>query len=225
MIMKNLLEIAINEFGTKEIKGPKHNARIVKYAHESNFTWISDDETAWCSTFMNWVALEAGLVNSKSAAARSWLGVGFEVSNPEPGDIVVFWRDSIYSHKGHVGIYMGFSKDQSRVYVLGGNQGDAVSISGYPADRILSFRRLTNSNTIDLPNKTLRKGATSNDVKKIQDVLKLLGFNPGTSDGIFGDKTANAIKELQTSNTNLKVTGIYTKATKKYIEELLANKG
>ena len=223
--MKNLLEVAINEFGVKEIKGPQHNDRIVKYAHESNFTWINDDETAWCSTFMNWVALQAGLSNSKSAAARSWLSVGFEVSNPEPGDIVVFWRDSIHSHKGHVGIYMGFSKDQTRVYVLGGNQGDAVSISAYPAARVLSFRRLTANAKVGLPNSPIRKGASGSNVKKLQDVLKLLGFNPGTSDGIFGNKTADAIRRLQTSNINLKVTGIYTKDTKKYMEELLANKG
>jgi len=223
--MKNLLEVAINEFGVKEIKGPQHNDRIVKYAQESNLTWITDDETPWCSTFMNWVALQAGLSNSKSAAARSWLKIGFEVATPEPGDVVVFWRENIHSHKGHVGIYMGFSKDHTRVYVLGGNQGDAVSISAYPTERVLSFRRLTNKASVGLPNSPIRKGARGNNVKKIQDALKLLGFNPGTSDGIFGNKTANAIKELQASNINLKVTGIYTKDTKKFMEELLVNKG
>ena len=223
--MKNLLEVAINEFGVKEIKGPQHNNRIIEYAQESKINWIHDDETPWCSTFMNWVALQAGLSNSKSAAARSWLNVGFEVPNPEPGDVVVFWRESIHSRKGHVGIYMGFSKDHTRVYVLGGNQGDAVSISAYPAERILSFRRLTASSSVDLPNSPIRKGATGNDVKRIQDALKLLGFSPGTSDGIFGNKTANAIKDLQTTNTDLKITGIYTRKTKEYMEELLANKG
>ena len=223
--MKNLLEIAINEFGTKEIKGAHHNKRIIQFAHESNFTWINDDETAWCSTFMNWVALQAGLVNSKSAAARSWLGVGFEVENPEPGDVVVFWRESIHSHKGHVGIYMGFSKDQTRVYVLGGNQGDAVSISAYPSNRILSFRRLTNNSTVGLPTSPLRKGTTGTNVKTIQDALKILGFKPGTSDGIYGNKTQNAIKNLQATKQNLRITGVYNKETKKYMEELLANKG
>ncbi|MGJ8745243.1 TIGR02594 family protein [Polaribacter sp.] len=223
--MKNLLEVAINEFGVKEIKGPQHNNRIIKYAHESNLTWINDDETAWCSTFINWVALQAGLTNSKSAAARSWLNVGFETNTPEPGDIVVFWRESIHSHLGHVGIYMGYSIDQSRIYVLGGNQGDAVSISAYPAARLLSFRRLTNSSSTSLPNSPIRKGARGAEVISIQNALKILGFNPGTSDGIFGDKTANAIKQLQSTNSSFTISGIYNADTKKLMETLLADKG
>ena len=222
--MKNLLETAINEFGVKEIKGPIHNERIVQYAQESNLTWITDDETAWCSTFINWVAKESGLKYSRSAAARSWLKMGFDVSEPEPGDLVVFWREDINSHYGHVGIYMGFSIDKTRIYVLGGNQGDAVSISAYPAERVLSFRRLTPSSTFSLPNSPIRKGASGPKVKKIQDVLKILGYKPGTSDGIYGNKTKNAIKQLQASNRNLKITGIYNKDTKEYMEDLFADK-
>lgn len=223
--MKNLLQIAINEFGIKEIKGPKHNERIVTYAQDSNFSWITDDETPWCSTFLNWVAIEAGLTPSKSASARSWLSVGFEISKPEPGDIVVFWREHINSHFGHVGIYLGYSKDASRVYVLGGNQGDTVSISAYPADRVLGFRRLTASKQVGLPLAPMEIGDKGTAVVRLQDVLKLLGFNPGTSDGIYGNKTAAAIKQVQSTTATLSITGDYTIETKKYMEELLTNKG
>ncbi|MFD2551761.1 TIGR02594 family protein [Bizionia sediminis] len=222
--MKNLLQIAINEFGVKEIIGPKHNDRIIKYAHDSKFTWINDDETPWCSTFMNWVALEAGLQNSKSAAARSWLNVGFETQNPEPGDVVVFWREHINSKLGHVGIYLGYSKDQSRIYVLGGNQDNAVSISAYPANRLLSFRRLTNSNSVSLPTPPLQNGSRGPQVIAIQNALKILGYNPGTSDGIFGDKTQQALEQLQTTDQHVKITGIYNTETKNLMEGLLANK-
>jgi len=222
--MKNLLQVAINEFGIKEIKGPRHNQRIIKYAHDSKFTWISDDETAWCSTFMNWVALQAGLQNSKSASARSWLNVGFEIQNPEPGDVVVFWRESINSRFGHVGIYLGYSKDQSRIYVLGGNQGDSVSISAYPASRLLSFRRLTNTASVSLPTGVLRNGSRGSKVVAVQNALKVLGYNPGTSDGVFGNKTKNAIERLQSTKQSIKITGIYNSETKKLMESLLANK-
>lgn len=223
--MKNLLQVAINEFGIKEIKGPRHNQRIIKYAHDSKFTWINDDETAWCSTFMNWVALQAGLQNSESASARSWLNVGFETQNPEPGDVVVFWRENINSKFGHVGIYLGYSKDQSRIYVLGGNQGDAVSISAYPTHRLLSFRRLTNSASVSLPKPPLRKGSRGPKVIAIQNALKVLGYNPGTSDGIFGNKTVQAIERLQSTKQSLRITGVYNTETKKLMESLLANKG
>ena len=223
--MKNLLQVAINEFGIKEIKGPKHNKRIVQYAKDSNFTWINDDETAWCSTFMNWVALQAGLNNSKSAAARSWLQIGIEVSDPEPGDVIVLWRGSIKSNKGHVGIYLGHSKSGDRVYVLGGNQGDAVSITGYPTTRILSFRRLTAFSKVSLPKKFLKKGDRGQEVIKLQDILKVLGFNPGTSDGIFGDKTAFALKQLQSTKDGIEANGIYNFETKELIRILITDKG
>ncbi|WAC03466.1 TIGR02594 family protein [Lacinutrix neustonica] len=222
--MKNLLQVAINEFGIKEIKGPRHNQRIIKYAQDSKFTWINDDETAWCSTFMNWVAIQAGLQHSKSASARSWLNVGFETQNPEPGDVVVFWRDSINSQFGHVGIYLGYAKDQSRIYVLGGNQGDAVSISAYPAARLLSFRRLTNTTAVRLPASTLEKGSRGSHVVAIQNALKVTGYNPGTSDGIFGIKTQQALERLQSTSPHIKNTGIYNSETKKLMESLLANK-
>lgn len=223
--MKNLLQVAINEFGIKEIKGPRHNRRIVQYAQDSNLKWITDDETPWCSTFLNWVALKSGLKNSKSAAARSWLNVGFEVQDPEPGDIAVFWRDHINSNKGHVAIYLGYSKSRSRIYVLGGNQGDAVSISAYPAERLLAFRRLTNTKAVSLPSPPLRRGSRGPKVISIQNALKVLGFNPGTSDGAYGAKTEAAIKQLQSTRGNLRVTGIYNSETKKHMEALLADKG
>lgn len=223
--MKNLLNVAINEIGVTEIKGLKHNKRILEYAEQSYFSWIKDDETPWCSIFLNWVAKEASLNTSKSAAARSWLNVGFETQEPEPGDIVVFWRDNINSHLGHVGIYLGFSKDGTRVYVLGGNQGDAVSISAYPSNRVLTFRRLTNTGNSKLPPSPLRKGSKGANIVKLQNALKILGFNPGTSDGDYGNKTENAVKQLQSTNDSLKITGIYNAQTKDYMQTLLTNKG
>jgi hypothetical protein len=39
-----------------------------------------------------------------------------------------------------VGFFLAF-RDQRKVLLLGGNQGNAVSIAAYPRHRILSFRR------------------------------------------------------------------------------------
>jgi len=44
--MKNLLTVAINELGIKEIRGNDHHQRILQYAKDSFFNWIADDETA-----------------------------------------------------------------------------------------------------------------------------------------------------------------------------------
>jgi hypothetical protein len=44
--------------------------------------------------------------------------VGTKVAYPEPGDIVVFWRESPQSWKGHVGIFTGISFDKNGFIVL-----------------------------------------------------------------------------------------------------------
>ena len=54
--MLDILQIASKEMGVTQIVGPEHNDRILQYASEIGMDWINDDETPWCSIFMNWVA-------------------------------------------------------------------------------------------------------------------------------------------------------------------------
>ncbi|SHF19075.1 TIGR02594 family protein [Fodinibius roseus] len=219
--MNELLKVATNELGVTEISGSVHSERILKYAEDIGLSWINDDETPWCSIFMNWVALKAGVEQSQSAAARSWLNVGFSVQNPEPGDIVVYWRGNPSSHQGHVGIFLGFSSDHERIYTLGGNQGDSVSISAYPRERLLDFRRLTSTDDVVLQDKVLKRGDRGQAVVKLQDALKMGGFDVGTSDGIFGPKTEGGVKKLQSTDFDLEITGVFDRATREYLLELL----
>lgn len=219
--MEKLLKIATGELGITEISGRTDNERILQYADETGQTWIDDDETPWCSVFMNWVALKAGSERSNSAAARSWLNVGFSVQNPEPGDIVIYWRGHPDSHQGHVGIFMGFSNDQSRIYTLGGNQNNSVSISAYPAERLLGFRRLRNKDNITLADKILKKGDRGQAVVQLQDALKLANFDVGTSDGIFGPKTESGVKQMQATNFDLEVNGIFDEESREFLLDLL----
>lgn len=128
------------EYGRKEIAGDEHNPEVVKYFQETGFDQIKDDETAWCSAFMNWCAMMAGLVRSKKLDARSWLNIGSHVTQPLLGDVVVFWREDPSSWKGHVGIYI--NRDQEKIYCLGGNQSNRVAITGYHKTRLLGYRRL-----------------------------------------------------------------------------------
>ena len=101
---------------------------------------IEKDETAWCSAFANWVCKKVGVPYSGKLNARSWLSVGVQVENPRQGDIVVLWRENPNSWKGHVGFYIRQTKNW--VYVLGGNQNNAVNIQAYPKKRLLQFRRV-----------------------------------------------------------------------------------
>lgn len=106
------------------------------------------DEVPWCSAFANFVAWLGNWPRSRSLAARSWLQVGrvCPLSQALLGDVVIFSRGEshagpdILHAPGHVGFYAG--TDLSGIYLLGGNQGNQVSIASFPVNRLLGVRRL-----------------------------------------------------------------------------------
>jgi len=218
--MEQLLKIAFHELGTEEISGNEHNPEVLKYAKDTKIEGITSDEIPWCSTFVNWVAWKAGLEYSGKPNARSWLNIGKKVTNPEPGDIVVFWRESPQSWKGHVGIFLGISSDKKRVYCLGGNQGNRVSVSAYRLNTVLSYQRLAPVQQLIIPDPLLQVGSRGKDVVALQDALKLLNIDVGTSDGAFGPKTEAGVKELQTRKPNLTIDGIYNEESRNLLESL-----
>ena len=94
--------------------------------------------TAWCAAFVNASLNQAGLPGSGSMMARSFLNYGTPVDQPQVGDIAVFSRGR--APQGHVGFYQGVGPD-GRIQVLGGNQGDAVSVKSFDAGSLLGYRR------------------------------------------------------------------------------------
>ena len=138
--MKKHLELALTQIGVKEVVGNLHNPEVLKYFNEIGHSWVKTDEMAWCSAFVNWVCKKTGLQYTGKLNARSWMKIGHQVTNPKAGDIVVFWRSNPKSWKGHVGFFI--NQIGNKVYVLGGNQKNQVCIQSYPANRLLSIRRL-----------------------------------------------------------------------------------
>jgi uncharacterized protein (TIGR02594 family) len=96
--------------------------------------------TAWCAAFVNSTLQQTGGQGTGSNMARSFLDWGQPVDQPQEGDVAVFSRGDPSGPYGHVGFFKGYD-DQGNVLVLGGNQGDAVSISPYPRENLLGFRR------------------------------------------------------------------------------------
>lgn len=131
------MDIAIAELGVHEDSLPgQHNARIVEY-HQTTSLRATDDETPWCSAFVNWVLVKSGRKGTNSAAAKSWLDWGNPVVSPSPGVITVIKRKSggfsqaTGSQSGfHVGFFI--SSSQSHIRLLGGNQSDQVRYSNFP---------------------------------------------------------------------------------------------
>ena len=147
--MSKLLTIAGSYVGTDEIRGSKHNPVILEYFDAVGHGWVKDDETPWCAAFVGAVLHEAGYKGTGSLAARSYLGWGHKVSNPKPGDLVVFWRGKKDGWQGHVGFVV--RTDKTHVWCLGGNQSNSVNVTKYSKDRVLGYRRpssLSRSRTV-----------------------------------------------------------------------------
>ena len=84
---------AMEFYGLQENPGEQHNPAILQFFKEIGHAWVKDDETAWCSAFINWIALKCDCERSGKLDARSWLNTGRETKNPKQGDIVVFCRE------------------------------------------------------------------------------------------------------------------------------------
>lgn len=128
---------ALKEVGVKGIPGKKDNPRIEEY-HDATTLSANDDETAWCAAFVNWCMKQNGVKGSGLANARSFLKWGTQTTKPRVGDVVVFWRGSVSGWQGHVALYV--SETATHVKVLGGNQGNAVTMANFPKSKVLGYR-------------------------------------------------------------------------------------
>lgn len=141
------MNIASAEFGIHEDSHPgQHNERIVEY-HKTTTLKASDDETPWCSSFVNWVMIQSGYKGTNSAAAKSWEKWGTAVTTPTKGNIVVIKKKSgpDQATGSTSGYHVGFliSKSDKYITILGGNQGNSVKESNYKLSSydVIAYRK------------------------------------------------------------------------------------
>lgn len=119
--------------GVSEIPGPKSSPTIMSWVSRLKSALgmaYTDDAIPWCGVFVAHVLAEAGFVPPPVAVrAKSWASFGIGLAAGSPGAVLVFSREG----GGHVGFYV--SEDVAYYHVLGGNQGDSVSLT-----RILKSR-------------------------------------------------------------------------------------
>lgn len=115
--------------------------------------------TGNCAAFVGSVLAQVGIQGTGALNARSYLewGEPVDLVRAQRGDIVVFWRGSRDGWQGHVGFYHGI--DGNNILVLGGNQGNAVSVAPYSADRLLGVRRATQPRTSATQSRTVQASA------------------------------------------------------------------
>lgn len=131
------LAAAWAELGVREIKGSKHDARVMAYYRESGHRGIGSDEVPWCAAFLGAMLKRGGYQGSGSLMARSYLKWGVPLQVAKPGAIAVLSRGADPA-LGHVGFVVGAAK--GKIYLLGGNQSDSVSVAAFDAKRLLGLR-------------------------------------------------------------------------------------
>lgn len=132
-----VFRIAYSLIGTKETIGSANNPVIMNWANELGLMkTYSADSIPWCGLFVAYCVSKAGFEVVKNPLwARNWANFGTKQKTAMLGDVLTFVRDG----GGHVGFYVGENKDN--FFVLGGNQGDKVSIVEIAKKRCISINR------------------------------------------------------------------------------------
>jgi len=144
-----LIDLCKEELGVTEIPGKASHPRILEYAEIAGFATYTNDDTAWCSLFMNAMATIANLSKSNSLSAKSWLKVGtaitFEEAKTDPSNVIGIWHrgNSTADWQGHVAALVKVVSKDAATFI-GGNQSNSVTqtnsnISNW---RFIGFRRL-----------------------------------------------------------------------------------
>lgn len=129
------LAIARPLTGLHEIPGAEHSPEILGMWRAIKRSGIQSDEVPWCAAFVGACLERAGIRSSRFESAASYLTWGMRLDGPCHGCIVIFSRNG----GGHVGFVVGLDPD-GRLLVLGGNQGDEVSVKAFPRDRVTGYR-------------------------------------------------------------------------------------
>lgn len=130
------MEIAQSSIGIAEIAGDENNPAILDFFAAAGHPGIKADSVHWCAAFVGSCLEKAGIRCSRSLMARSYLDFGTPIDMPQYGAIAVFKRGAPPS--GHVGFVTGWT--ETTIQVLGGNQGDAVSICTMARGELLGLR-------------------------------------------------------------------------------------
>lgn len=201
-----ILEAAGTYIGTDEWPGARHNPTIQGFFAAVGHNPNEPDETPWCAAFVGAVLASLGLPNTGRLNARSYLdwGVPVAFSDARPGDVVILWRGDPRGWQGHVAFLVRFDGND-RMILRGGNQGNKVSDAGYPVSRLLGIRRAVAPDERGRP--VLRHGARGPQVRALQEQLIELRYPVGAVDGVFGDRTRDAVLAFQADH-NLDVDGI-----------------
>ena len=141
--------------GEEEISGPVTNPRLKHLfdlvdglLDKKYLAGMDEDDIPWCAAFVSGILESVGIESARSWWARSYRQWGRSLFGPVYGAVVVFERGPT---SGHVGFVVGKTDRSaySPLWVLGGNQSDAVNVKLFPRSRVLAYRY---PDDVSLPN-------------------------------------------------------------------------
>lgn len=140
------LQFMVKAIGTKEKPGAADNPMIIDAAAFVGRTWpdmadycktYKHDSTPWCGLATAWAVTKARIrppfrkgSDGKFLASAAWREWGF--------DVKTFERGAIACLEGHVALC--YEQEGSTTYLVGGNQGDAITIMPVKTVSILAYR-------------------------------------------------------------------------------------
>lgn len=131
------LQAAWAEFGVREIPGKEDAPEILRYFRDAGDTNVETEATPWCAAFLGAMLKRAGYAGTGSLLARSYLDWGDRLDDARFGAVAVLSRGDD-PNAGHVGFLL--SDTNGKLYLLGGNQGDAVTVASFDKARLLGLR-------------------------------------------------------------------------------------
>lgn len=144
----------------------QHSYVISQFIERGTGKKIDPKAVPWCAAFVDSVLGVSGKPTRNSLAAADFLTYGKPTTEPKIGDIVVLSPQS-EGRTGHVGFYAGKASDGS-VMVLGGNQGNKVSIDRFASDSVRGYRKVPDINEMG---NTIANGGTAKDfVRRVTTV-------------------------------------------------------
>jgi uncharacterized protein (TIGR02594 family) len=128
------------------VEGERVRGLHEKRDHKRLWDWLRSDgatlgdpaKLPWCGDFVQTCILKTlpdEPVPNNPYLAANWTKFG-KPTKPQLGAVLVFWRGSPSSWKGHVGFCAG--QDDTHFLVLGGNQSNSISHSRIAKKRLRS---------------------------------------------------------------------------------------
>jgi uncharacterized protein (TIGR02594 family) len=158
---------------------------------------------SWCGCTVGYCIAKAGLrpvytkgVDTKSFLfAQAWLDWGTPVTDPQPGDVLVF----DFGHGDHHVTLFDHDNGNGTWGCLGGNQAHQVMVSNFRRSQCMGIRRLPAAGAVQTtPSTSIRPEVKLNDVGSVVSELQhLLGV---TVDGEFGPETDAAVRAYQATH-------------------------